>query len=80
MEIVDAAMVAKGSTPVPQNSGKICGLVAEIRKKAVAPWKVHGPRIFAPTVPLRSAGLAANAAKSMAPWFAARKTSEIQSR
>jgi hypothetical protein len=33
MEIVDAAMVAKGSTPVPQNSGKMCGLVAEIKKK-----------------------------------------------
>ena len=80
MEIVDAADVAKGSTPVPQNSGKMCGPVAEIRKKAVAPWKIHPPRISTTTVPLRSAGLAANAPKSMAPWFAARKTSEIQSR
>jgi hypothetical protein len=79
MEIVDAAAVAKGSTPGPQNSGKMCSLVAEIRKRAVVPWKIH-PRIFAPTVPLRSAGLAANAPKSMPPWFAARKTSEIQSR
>jgi hypothetical protein len=40
-EYVDAAMVAKCSTPVPQESGKICGLVAEIRKKAVAPWKIR---------------------------------------
>lgn len=64
--------------PCPQESGKYVAFSEKKNHAAeIPPRKISSSAIDA-TVPLRSAGLAANAEKSLVRWFDAQKTSEIQ--